>query len=531
MENNLNPVSSIEPLPAGEPPVHPQLEAQPLPVYPQAVRIPKYELKPHDSILAWLCLPLGIFLVRGIICRTDGFQATAFFLLLFTLGEVYVRRCGCKPGRAHALLGGLICLFSAVFSLTANALIHGLCFLLLVCLHIWRIHAVCGKTGIVTRFFAADLHDSAVRSPLRHMDAAPSALTECFRKTGKGAVLRSVLTGLLVTVPLTVLVAVLLARADSGMERMMQSVKGLFTDDARVLIIQAVCGVIAGFWLFGGFIGGAMRADAEPLPDDSIHAARLSKFRVIPNAGLYAGVTPICMLYLIYVISQTGYFLSAFAGKLPKGLLYSEYARRGFFELCAIAVINLVVILVLTGCAKERQQDGRRCRLLTGYAVVFCGVTLFIIATAFAKMLLYIHACGLTRLRIYTAWFMLLLTVVFLVLLIRQFTEKLPAAKVLAASFVLLFGLLCFSRPDALIAQSNLQRYASGSLADPDVNMLCRLSDDAYTVMAEHRDILAQCNMLDYFEINAARRIRSYDEDASGGWNLSSMRLRAVMQS
>ena len=527
MENNINPFGMP---PAGEPPVSPQ----PLPVIPaipQPLRLPKYTLKPHDSLFAWLCLPLGVFLMRYIICRTDGFQATAFFLLLFVLGEVYVRRCGCRPNRAHALLGVLICLFSSVFSLTANALLHGLCFLFLVYLSIWRIHAVCGQTGFVTRFFAADLRDSAVRSPLRHMDAAPQALTDCFRKSGKGAALRSAIIGLLVTVPLTAAVAALLARADSGIERMLQGMLSLITDDVRVLMLQLMCGILVGFWLFGGLIGGAMRADAELLPDDEAHAARLAALRVIPNAGLYAAVTPICLLYLSYVISQTGYFLSAFVGKLPKGLNYSEYARRGFFELCAIAVINLIVILILTGCAKERQRNGRRVRLLTGYAVVLCCMTLFIIATAFAKMVLYIDAYGLTRLRVYTAWFMLLLTVVFLVLFIRQFTEKLPTAKVLAAAFVLMFGLLCFSRPDALIAQSNLQRYAAGTLADPDIEMLCGLSDDAYVVMAEHRGLLERCGKLEVFEGAAAYRIGLCEDSPENGWNLSTLRLRSLMQS
>ncbi len=199
-------------------------------------------------------------------------------------------------------------------------------------------------------------------------------------------------------------------------------------------------------------------------------------------------------------------------------MIYSEYARRGFFELCAIAVINLIVILVLTGCAKK--GGSTRPKLLTGYAVVLCLFTLFIIATALAKMLLYIKAYGLTALRLYTAWFMVLLAAVFFVLMLRQFVRKLPTAAILSVAFTVLFGLLCFAKPETRIAEYNIARYENGTLKDLDVQMLCELSEDAYTVMAKHPDTLEHAGQWEYFREKAENRTDRYRIQKDRSWNL-----------
>ena len=147
-------------------------------------------------------------------------------------------------------------------------------------------------------------------------------------------------------------------------------------------------------------------------------------------------------------------------------------------------------------------------------------LTLFIIATALAKMFLYIKAYGLTALRLYTAWFMVLLGVVFLVLLVRQFVRKLPTAAILTVSFTLLFGLLCFARPEAMIAEYNIARYENGTLKELDVIMLCELSEDAYTVMAKHPDALKRTNQWEYFVKDAKFCIDRYGRQNDRSWNI-----------
>lgn len=501
-------------------------EQPPLPQqlpFVQPARKNRY-FQPHDSLFARLSLVLGFLFVRYVAVYADGFLTTGFFLLLYFCSGIYIRKAGCKPKLPHHILGAVICAFSLVFSLTASPLLHGLCFVFLMLALIWRINAVCSGVSFVTRYFPFDLSETVCAEPLRHMDAAPQTLSASVKKSGTASAVKTVLLGLLVTIPLTGIVAGLLASADSGVEMFLKRISSPLTDNTAATIAQCIFGIPAGFWIFGMLYSTVQRRlYVSPMPEDAVYEEKLAAVRIIPNLGLYAGVTPICLLYLVYVISQTGYFLSAFAGKLPGDMIYSEYARRGFFELCAIAVINLFVILVLTGCAKQGGKE--RPKLLTGYAVMLCVFTLFIIATALAKMVLYIDAYGLTRLRLYTAWFMVLLAAAFLVLLVRQFTNRIPTAKILTASFILLFGILCFSRPDARIAEYNIMRYEQGTLADLDARMLCTLSEDAYVVMLRHLDTLEKAGCRDYVYDKAYALTKSYDDNPDRGWNLSAQLL------
>ena len=60
-------------------------------------------------------------------------------------------------------------------------------------------------------------------------------------------------------------------------------------------------------------------------------------------------------VYIAYLFSQLAYFFSGFGGFLPEEFTYAEYARRGFFELTAVSVINiLIVILVSALCKRNR---------------------------------------------------------------------------------------------------------------------------------------------------------------------------------
>lgn len=497
-----------------------------MPYYAPIVTKPPRVLRKHDGLFAWLMLPMGFLFMRYVLVYADGFVTTGFFLLLFALGALYLRRSECRPKPAHILLGAILCAFSAVFSLTASALLHGLCFVFLIAGWVWWLHAVGGGTGFVTRYLPLDLGDALLVQPFREYGSGPAAMSESVKKSESAKTVRTVLVGLLVTVPLTVIVGVLLASADQAVADIFGKIGDVISEDVVAILAEIGFGIPVAFWLFGAFRSGAARRE-NPMPDDETHAQRLSVLRFLPNLGLYAGVTPICLLYLLYVCTQTNYFLSAFAGKLPEDMIYSDYARRGFFELCAIAVINLIVMLVMNGCAKHGGE--KRPKALTGYVTALCLFTLFIIATALAKMVLYIDAYGLTRSRLYTSWFMVLLAVVFLVLIVRQFVRKFPTAAVLTTVFIAMFGVLCFSRPDAVIANYNLSRYANHTLNELDLHMLTELSDDALVVLAQKRDLLDDSQRT-VLRKEIKKRLHDYETHSDLKWNLSTQMLLTVAE-
>lgn len=192
---------------------------------------------------------------------------------------------------------------------------------------------------------------------------------------------------------------------------------------------------------------------------------------------IYTAVTPVCILYVMFFISQANYFLSAFSGRLPDGYIYSDYARKGFFELCIISMINFAVILIINLLAKKGGRN--KPAALKIYSLILCAFTLVMIAVAISKMVIYISAYGLTRLRVYTMWFMVLMAFFFVIIAIKQLRFEFSTAKWTAAVFTVMFAVLCFSRPDAVIAKYNIEMFNAGSLSELDINSLFELSDDA----------------------------------------------------
>lgn len=135
--------------------------------------------------------------------------------------------------------------------------------------------------------------------------------------------------------------------------------------------------------------------------------------------GLYCG------LYLLFlVISCRALPRMLRPGGAPE--LYSGYARQGFFQLCAAAVLNLAVFLGV-----RRQRCAGR-GFTRGAQTLLAALTLCLIALALTKMLLYIRLYGLTLLRLYTSCMMVALAVLFLALLVSLY-RPLPMLRLGAA--------------------------------------------------------------------------------------------------
>lgn len=484
----------------------------------QPVTKREWEFQKHDTLFGILSIPFGFLFMRYIVCKTDGFQTTLIFLLFLLGGICYLHKAGYRQNAKQRILGGILAMFTLVFSITASPILHGLNFVFLMAAIPWYLRAVTIGCNFVTRFLPSDITKPLLIYAWSEFGAASHAMGHSLKKTKSGKNVLIAAGGLLLTIPLTVIVAMLLCSADAGIESIFDNIRHTLARGSAEFFWQTLFGLLIGFWFFG-LLYGTTNLKLHPHTSDEEHEDTLAALHIFPNIGLYAGVTPVCLLYLLYVISQTKYFCSAFFGILPDTMeSYAEYARRGFFELCAIAVINLFVILILTGCAKKGAA-----KLSKFYAAALIFFTLFIIATAIAKMCLYIDAYGLTQLRVFTTWFMILLTVIFLVLLVRQF-KTLPTAKILASFFMVWFAVLCFSRPDALIAEYNLSRIENGTLT-ADTETLYDLSDDALCVMLKHQDTMEELDG-NSLQMQIDNQVEHYEIFPDESWNFSAWYIK-----
>lgn len=277
----------------------------------------------------------------------------------------------------------------------------------------------------------------------------------------------SILLGLLCAGPVLAVLVVLLASSDAAFDGALQRINAALMLE---LFFSVGLGTALFLTLFGqSFCLPGQRAAGQALPPP----AR----RGVETAALASFLGVICGLYVCYLVSQLAYFFSGFAGLLPAGYTAAEYARRGFFEMAAISAINLA----LTGAALRlaRRQAGRLPGVLRWMLAFLSLVSLLLIATAASKLVLYIERFGMTRLRVLTALFLLLLAACFVCALLRLFLPRVSYGKPLLAATALVILLLSYGNVDGVIARYNLNQWQRGQLAQIDVAALGELNEAA----------------------------------------------------
>ena len=161
-----------------------------------------------------------------------------------------------------------------------------------------------------------------------------------------------------------------------------------------------------------------------------------------------------------------------FLGKLqlPKGYTYAQYAREGFFQLLAVSIINLILVLACMNLFRES-------KVLKVILTVMSLCTYIMIASSAVRMIMYINTYDLTFLRILVLWTLGLLALLFLGIMINIFKERFPLYRYSIVIVTVLYLVLSFSHPDYIIASVNTNK------SNVDYYYLNTLSADAAPVL------------------------------------------------
>ncbi len=479
--------------------------------------IPAEVFSRKEQCLAYISLVLGFLFIRFVCYHTTGLLTTVLFWLLFTVCILYLKHSGKVLSRSHICLAAVLYCFAAVYTITANPFLKFLNTIFLILTGTLLIYMVSHPGPVVFRFLPYTLRHAAIRVPFAGFGKCPAAATSGIRgkaiwKNGLYA-----LVGLLIALPLTFLVGALLCSADDNMAEMLRYFRRIPSDELLILIPHLLFGILAGSYFFGSLYAGI--SEKYELCEEDCQRKLLS-LRIAPNPMVYAAVTPICLLYILYFISQMSYFMGGFTGTLSEGYTYAEYARQGFFELCTVCCINFFVIGAMSFCAKH--SGIVKPLLLKIYTIFLSVCSLFLAGTAIAKMGMYIDNYGMTPLRVYTTWFMLLLIIGFILVIALQFRSSLPVGKIGFVLFTVMFGVLCFSRPDGWIVRYNAELYLSGQLEKFDSQLLDELSDDAIAALCRYENgTLGDTDL----QLEIRQRSTQYDRDSYSGLNLSAWQI------
>ncbi|MBX0327514.1 DUF4173 domain-containing protein [Oscillochloris sp. ZM17-4] len=300
---------------------------------------------------------------------------------------------------------------------------------------------------------------------------------------GQLRALAPVARGALLAAPLLLVFGGLLVAADSvfasyvGQLLSLQLPFDLWTATAHAIIIATFTLLAAGGMIVA--LAEGMRAPSLPAEGETERLDRNGlAWRFLGSTEAITVLALLDLLFIGFMAVQGAYLFGGLDSLARTGMSFADYARRGFFELLAVAFLALG-LLCLLAIVTRRESPARR-QVFNAASAAMVLLVLGILASAFQRMWLYELAYGFTRLRLYTHSFMIWLAVVLLL-----FVAALVAARpqiFLAGGFasaLVYLTMLNVVSPDALIVRENMARYQAnpGALTvTPSDNLFSRSS-------------------------------------------------------
>ncbi len=261
--------------------------------------------------------------------------------------------------------------------------------------------------------------------------------------------------GLVISVPLALILFSLFAGADEAYARGMRT---LFYEILRLspnkLVVDLIFGVLLACGLFAVLV--TCKAEIPFIRRPKEHKGWL------PSALVITVTAVLLLVTLSFVAVQFNYLFLGSRGFLPQDMNYSEYARRGFFEMSwASGFIFLIVALALGLVGRENAKVSPVVRLLLVFLCLGDGV---ILASAVKRMLLYVEVNGLSVKRILTLWFMVIVAACLIFLMVKCIAPRFKAMPFMMGSILVCCVALSFVNLDGWIAQYNVNGFLSGRL-------------------------------------------------------------------
>ena len=420
-------------------------------------------------------------------------------------------------------------------------------------------------TGLVVGAITGAIPALAAARPARPAEDEDPGATRA-RLTAGARRATPVLRGLLLAVPVVALFALLFASADAVFAELARTTLSWRLDLDLAAVVDRTLWVGVVGWGMAGLLaiaagvlpalvagGSAHRSavsaldrpapptDGPPPPPwwsgGSLGAANAAQMRQPLRLGTIEAATFLWLvvaLFAAFVVLQLAYLFGGRDTLSVAGLTYSDYARRGFFELVAVAVLagTLVVALELAVAWRGRAQLAASLALLPLTGVV--------LLSAFVRLRLYQDAYGWTELRFVVVvailWLAVALGIAAWLVLARMTRWTLHALGILV---LVTIGAMNVVGPQAFVTDRNLERAVTpaivpvGGRTGLDGRYLATLGDEAVPgIVAAYPQLPVDARRaVNAFLLERRAALRA-DPSVQGwpAWNLTRARARAALE-
>jgi hypothetical protein len=341
--------------------------------------------------------------------------------------------------------------------------------------------------------------------------------------------------GLVLAIPLVMIFAVLFASADPIFDRAINDLLGFHIDlgDLPGRLLFAV----GTAWLAGGLLtvaAAGLPAMERASLGAAASAAPLARERILGVTEAIIVLGAVVLLFALFVGLQLVYLFGGLDTLTAAGMTYSDYARRGYFELVAAAGLAGGTIVALD------YHVVRRPRAYLALTVALVALTIVVLASAAVRLQLYQEAYGWTELRVYVAVSIVAMAITLAALAVFLATDRVRwvghAMAVIGLASLIALNVIA---PAALVAEHNVARLIGTEAVPPtayddlDVAYLGVLPDDAIPALVAALPQLPPADA-DQLRRDLLNRLDRFTRDPAYSspfaWNLGRERAKAALE-
>lgn len=372
------------------------------PVYPVSAPAEPYRFtppKPREAVpavpldggIALACYAAGWCFLRLV---WPGYLGLG--MLLFTAafaGMALFYRHGAGQPVPRGSYGWLLMMLLSAgsFVVLDNGLLSWLNLLFLMVAAVYWVAALFGTRmeGQLGERLGVDLANHLFVVPFQNFGCFAAVLRSTLSRTRLGKNVGIGLLSLLCSFPLLWFVCRELSAVTAGfgvaLEQLGQlvSIRSIFSA-TTLLAVPTAC------YLFGLLYGCRRRRYTGTFTQEGLEAAARRR-RFLPPVAAYTLLTVLCLIYVLFFVIGAAELVSLPHGGEMTPYDYSQFARKGFFELCRVSVVNLLVLWALRLFLNNDSQRSTAATRI--FHSLLCCQTLLLIALALCKMGLYTLPC------------------------------------------------------------------------------------------------------------------------------------------
>ena len=338
-----------------------------------------------DVAFAWLSFFFGYLFCRVIPIYENTLGGFAFVLLIFAVTFAILKAKKISIPPMALIIGGSALAISPAIIITNNDFLIYLAYCYIIASYCYFIYSSFGNTleNGVSDFIFMDYIKAIFIMPIYSIVRIFEAISYGKAKNTMKQFLK-VVSGLALAAIPTIVIFVLLSY-DDGFISIFEKIFDFDTETVFSHIGSLIFAVPLGMYIFSLFASSNDKILSDKFTANDCNRTFIS-IRIMPQLTALTAALPILLVYIVYFISQWQYYISGFTGVLPENFSYAIYAREGFFQLCAVSFINLVVIIAIVLFTKRKNE--KTSVLLKILTTVFCVFTLVLISTAVAKLVI-----------------------------------------------------------------------------------------------------------------------------------------------